>query len=172
MTGLPDTATRFTPERFRELYLEHAGKLCAWLTRLLRGDGAEAEGIVQDAFLKAWQCRDEIRDPAAFRSWLYATALNMLRMRRRRIRPVTGMECDPDGEGPTPERQVAGAEELGRVMAALDRIPDEQREAVLLVRMHAMKFREAGEILGVSENTVKTRVRRGLLRLTEELGSG
>ncbi len=169
MRPCPDIATRITPDRFRELYQEHAGRLCAWLTRLLRGDGAEAEGIVQDAFLKAWQCREEIRDPAAFRSWLYATALNILRMRKRRLRPVTGMDCEPVGERPLPERQVAGAEELGRVMRALDRISDEQREAVLLVRMHAMKFREAAEILGVSENTVKTRVRRGLLRLAEEL---
>ena len=169
MRPCPDTATRITPDRFRELYLEHAGRLCAWLTRLLRGDETEAEGIVQDSFLKAWQCRDEIRDPAAFRAWLYATALNMLRQRKRRLRPVTGVDCEPVGERPSPERQVAGVEELGRVMGALDRLSGEQREAVLLVRMHSMKFREAADILGVSENTVKTRVRRGLLRLAEEL---
>ena len=71
---------------------------------------------------------------------------------------------------PSPEQHASARQELARVMTALDDLPDEQREAVLLVRMENMKFREAAKVLGVPENTVKTRVRRGLLKLAEDLG--
>ena len=158
-----------TPAFFQQLYHDHAGQLCAYLTKSLRGDRAEAEGIVQEAFLKAWEKRDSLRDPKAFRSWIYSIALNTLRQRKRKRRPLAMEEIEVACERPSPEQHVAASEELDRVIAALDRLPDDQREAVLLVRMENMKFREAAEALGVPENTVKTRVRRGLLTLAEVL---
>lgn len=158
-----------TPALFQQLYQENAGRLCCYLLRSLRGDKAEAEGIVQEAFLKAWEKKDSLRDIKAFRSWLYSIALNVLRQRKRKLRPLAMEEIEVACERPSPERHVAASQELNRALAALDELPDEQREAVLLVRLENMKFREAAEVLGVPENTVKTRVRRGLLKLAELL---
>jgi len=155
---------------FHRLYGEHAGPLCAYLTRCLRGDRAEAEGIVQDAFLKAWEKRDDLREESAFKPWLYTIALNVLRQRKRRLRPLAVESVEAESGRPSPERQAADRQELARALAALDILPEEQREAVLLVRMENLKFREAAEVLGVPENTVKTRVRRGLLAMAAELG--
>ncbi|WP_419786984.1 RNA polymerase sigma factor [Pseudodesulfovibrio sp.] len=156
---------------FRRLYGEHAGQLCAYLTRCLRGDVAEAEGIVQEAFLKAWEKREALREESAFKSWLYTIALNVLRQRKRRLRPVLAETADAESGCPSPERQASDRQELARAMAALAALSEEQREAVLLVRMENMKFREAAEVLGVPENTVKTRVRRGLLAMAATLGT-
>lgn len=161
--------TPLTPTLFRQLYEQHAGQLCAYLLRNLRGDKAEADGIVQEAFLKAWEKRTDLRDVSAFKSWIFTIAINVLRQRKRKLRPLTSDELDPACERPGPERHVAASQDLDRVLAALDQLPEDQREAVLLVRLENMKFREAAEVLDVPENTVKTRVRRGLLRLAEAL---
>ena len=155
--------------RFHALYGEHAGPLCAYLTRCLRGDRAEAEGVTQEAFLKAWERRADLREESAFKSWLYSIALNVLRQRKRKLRPLAVETVEAECGRPSPERHVSDRQELDRALAALDGLPEEQREAVLLVRMQNMKFREAAEVLGVPENTVKTRVRRGLIALAEAL---
>jgi len=154
---------------FQQLYQQHSGQLCAYLIRSLRGDKAEAEGIVQEAFLKAWEKRTDLRDAKAFRSWIYSIALNVLRQRKRKLRPLAVEDIETTCERPSPEQHASDRQELDRVMTALDALPDDQREAVLLVRMENMKFREAATVLGVPESTVKTRVRRGLLTLAETL---
>ena len=63
-----------------------------------------------------------------------------------------------------------GGKGLNNFAGALDRLNDDQRNAIMLVRMEGLKFREAGQVLGVSENTVKTWVRRGLQTMIHELG--
>ena len=156
---------------FQQLYRQHAGRLCGYLAKSLRGDKAEAEGIVQDAFLKAWENRHDLRDVTAFRAWIFSIALNVLRQRKRTPRLVIAKEVDAVCARPSPEQQAATGQELDRAMTALDRLPEDQRKALLLVRMENMLFREAAEVLGVPESTVKTRVRRGLIRLAQELAT-
>jgi RNA polymerase sigma-70 factor (ECF subfamily) len=158
-----------TPAAFQQLYQQHAGQLYGYLIKSLRGDMAEAEGIVQDAFLKAWEKRKDLRNLEAFKSWLYSIAMNVLKQRKRKLRPMTMEKMEAVCERPSPEQHAAANQELDRVMVALDTLPDDQREAILLVRLENMMFREAAVILDVPENTVKTRVRRGLLTLAKEL---
>ncbi len=160
-----------TEKLFRRMYRKHAGQLCAYLTRSLRGDFAQAEGIVQEAFLKAWEKRATLRREESFKAWIYTIAINVLRQRKRRLRPVLGVEEDRvTCERPSPERHVMGGQGLEQLRRALDRLNDDQRNAIMLVRMEGLKFREAGQVLGVSENTVKTWVRRGLQTMIHELG--
>lgn len=170
MTPVRTSENGLSRTRFNVLYREHSGPLCAYLTRCLRGDRAEAEGVTQEAFLKAWERRDDLREESAFKSWLYSIALNALRQRKRKLRPLAVESVEAECGRPSPERHASDRQDLARVLAALDGLPGEQREAVLLVRMENMKFREAAEVLGVPENTVKTRVRRGLIALADELG--
>lgn len=158
-----------TSSIFRQMYTDHAGALCGYLTRSLRGDTAEAEGITQEAFLKAWEKRADLKDLAAFRSWIFTIGINILRQRKRKLRPLAVEDIDATCERPTPERHASDRQELDRVRTALDALPDDQREAVMLVRLQGLKFREAAETLGVPENTIKTRVRRALLTLAEQL---
>jgi RNA polymerase sigma-70 factor (ECF subfamily) len=167
MNGAQAAPPLLTAGVFQELYREHCGPLCAYLTHCLRGDRAEAEGIAQEAFLKAWEKKDTLRSLQAFRSWIYSIALNVLRQRKRKLRPLAVEDLRATCGRPSPEEHVMAGRQLDAVLAALEQLPEEQREAVLLVRMENLKFREAAEVLGVPENTVKTRVRRGLMRLAE-----
>lgn len=154
---------------FRQLYDQHAGELCGYLTKTLRGDRAEAEGITQEAFLKAWEKRNDLQNRNAFGSWIFTIGINILRQRKRRLRPLAVEDIDTKCERPCPEQHTAGRQELDRTRAALDELPEDQREALLLVRLQGLKFREAAEVLDIPENTVKTRVRRALLTLAEKL---
>ena len=169
MKPVPTPEQGLSRARFQALYGEHSGPLCAYLTRCLRGDRAEAEGVTQEAFLKAWERRGDLREVSAFKSWLYSIALNVLRQRKRKLRPLAVETLEAECGRPSPERHASDRQELARALSALDGLPEEQREAVLLVRMENMKFREAAEVLGVPENTVKTRVRRGLIALADVL---
>ena len=169
MRAVPPSEHGLSRARFHALYGEHSGPLCAYLTRCLRGDRAEAEGVTQEAFLKAWERRADLREEAAFKSWLYSIALNVLRQRKRKLRPLAVETVEAECGNPSPERHASDRQELERALSALDSLSEEQREAVLLVRMQNMKFREAAEVLGVPENTVKTRVRRGLIALADAL---
>lgn len=171
MRQITVTPLILTPAQLQQEYIQYSGQLCAYLTHSLRGDTMEAECIVQEAFLKAWEKRSSLRDPSAFRSWIYSIALNILRQRKRKKRPIIMEKIETICERPSPEQQVAASQDLDRVTTALAKLPDDQREALLLVRLENVKFREAAEILDIPESTVKTRVRRGLLTLAKALES-
>ena len=168
LTAVPQPV--LTASLFRRLYEQHAGELCGYLTRSLRGDSAEAEGITQEAFLKAWEKRSDLKDTQSFRSWIFTIGINILRQRKRKLRPLAMEVAEPQCERPSPEQHASDRQELDQVRQALDNLPEDQRESVMLVRLQGLKFREAAEILGIPENTVKTRVRRALIALADELG--
>ncbi|MBU1001041.1 MAG: RNA polymerase sigma factor [Proteobacteria bacterium] len=157
-----------TRVRFQAGYREFSGGLCTYLQSLLRGDRALAEDLVQEAFIRAWNNRGALRDLTSFKSWLYSIALNLLRSHWRK--PVRELNLEMDDTLPGPEGRVQAREEIELLMIALQKLSDEQREAVLLVRVQQMTFAEAALALGVPEGTVKTRVRRGLLHLADALG--
>lgn len=157
--------------RFKGLYLKTAGGLRLFLLRFLSGDRAGAEDMVQQAFLLAWERRDQLRDPGAFKPWLYSIAVNLARARLRSSRPETGTDPDPPARDPRPEEALASAQGVARIEAALSCLPPEQREALLLVRLESLTFVQAAQVLDAPEATVKTRVRRGLLRLADLMES-
>ncbi|BBD08233.1 RNA polymerase sigma factor [Desulfovibrio ferrophilus] len=157
-----------TAARFQAEYREHAGGLCGYLQNSLRGNRALAEDLVQEAFIRAWNNRQSLRDATAFRPWLYSIAMNLLRSHCRK--PVREMQVEVDDTLPGVEGRVQAREELERLSEALQELSEEQREAVLLVRVQQMTFAEAALALDVPESTVKTRVRRGLFKLADLLG--
>ncbi len=168
MGGCPEKA-QLDRAAFRALYLRHAGRLTTHFEIQLKGRRAEAEDIVQEAFCRAWDKRDTLRDMEAFGGWLHSIARNVMLGRMRAKSEIIRDDLDPVSEEPSAERHIDGARALDRLKAALEELPEEQREAVLLVRVQGLMFREAAEVLEVAEATVKTRVRRGLLRLAGEL---
>ena len=124
---------------------------------------------MQQAFLPAWERRDQLRSAGAFKPWLYSIAANLARGRLRGRRDETGSEPDPACPGPGPEAALASAQGVERIRAALDLLPPDQRQALVLVRLEGLTFAQAALVLDAPENTVKTWVRRGLLRLADLL---
>jgi RNA polymerase sigma-70 factor (ECF subfamily) len=168
--GRDDTAA------FEVLYARHRGPLFRFLLRHLH-DRALAEEIYQDVWQRLIQARDRYRPEAKFTTWLYQIAHNRLgdHWRATKHRPaapedaMARAEREPDPH--TPERQLSAFEERRRLQLALEELPEEQREAVLLRLEQELSLEEIGEVTGVGRETVKSRLRYAMDKLRARLSS-
>lgn len=151
------------------------------LMRRLTGSPEEAADLAQDAFVLAYQGLATFRPGARFFPWLYAIALNRGRDWARRRRPEQladqgqVLEDLPGPPGDDPALAL-GQEDLARaVAAALERLPLESRETLLLRYREEMPMRDIALMFGLSEAAAKMRVSRSLAvlrRLLAEDGHG
>ena len=136
--------------------------------RLLARDGHEAEELMQDAFLKLLERWDRVRaleDPAGY---LYRTALNLFRSRRRRIRVTLARVVRP-----APARdEMAEVESREAVVRALAPLTPGQRAAVVLTDVLGLTSEEAGEALHIKASTVRVLAARGRAALRQDMGEG
>ncbi|WP_445263301.1 RNA polymerase sigma factor SigM [Pseudokineococcus sp. 5B2Z-1] len=162
---------RGDPDAFAELVRRHGPRLWAVALGVL-GDREEAADAVQDAFVSALRGADRFRGEAAVTTWLHRIVVNasLDRLRRARVRrtvpldaPTTGADAPRDALERLPARGDAAADvdlEVD-VRAALDRLPDHQRAALVLVDLQDLPVAEAAAVLGVAVGTVKSRCARG-----------
>jgi RNA polymerase sigma-70 factor (ECF subfamily) len=154
----------------------------------LRQIGAQpvAEEIVQEAFVRVVQSAADFKHEARFTTWVYTIVRNLCidHMRKRALRrhpslDEAGRGAD-GGEGPTlgertedprasVEREATGRELTVKIAAAVECLPEEQREVFVLREVSNLPFKDIADITGVSENTVKSRMRYALERLQEAL---
>ncbi len=144
------------------------------------GSDEEARDVAQEAFLRAYQAIGTFKKEARFSSWLYQIATNLCRdrLRRRKTRATVSLEALEEA-GPVMVETRPGAHErllerdLARaVRRAVDGLPEEQREVVILKEYQDLTFLEIAQALDLPVSTVKTRLYRGLgqlrLRLERE----
>lgn len=143
------------------------------------GNEEEARDLGQETFLKAYRALGSFKRESRFSSWLYQIALNLCRdrLRRRKLRHYVSLE--ELGEGvveasprpPAPSAlELLERRDLSRtVAAAVEALPDEQREVIVLKEYQGLTFLEIADILGLPASTVKTRLYRGLGQLREQL---
>ncbi len=149
----------------------------AW--RLL-GSDEEAREVTQEAFLKAYRSLSGFKGEARFSSWLYQIAINLCRdrLRRRKTRATVSLS-ELEEAGPVLIEPRPGAQEeliredlAGAVRRAIQTLPAEQREILILKEYQGLTFAEIAQALDVPISTVKTRLYRGLgqlrLRLENE----
>jgi len=163
-------------QAFSTLYTRHRAPLFRFLQRQLR-DHALAEELFQDVWQRVITARSRYRPEAKFSTWLYQIAHNRLTDHWRALshRPPapedaaerTEREADPQ----TPERQLSAFEERRRLQLALEELPADQREAVLLRLEQELSLEEIGQITGVGRETVKSRLRYALDKLRQRLNS-
>jgi RNA polymerase sigma-70 factor (ECF subfamily) len=163
-------------DAFNDLVAHYQDFLFALVVRMV-GDREAAADVVQEAFLNAYRNLRSYRG-GAVRGWLARIALNaatdVLRRRKRQpSEPYPDWEDDawqpPTGPEADPER-VAARHVRGRVlMAALQRITEDQRRAILLFDVEGFDYGEIATMTGVSLGTVKSRIHRGRLALRELL---
>ena len=159
---------------FELLYQRHRGSLFRFLLGQLRNQSL-AEDIYQDVWQRVIAARASWRPEAAFSTWLYRIAHNRLNdhWRAQRHRPPapadadlrTAALADPD----TPESLAAEEQSRRRLQQALDELPEDQREAVLLRLQQELSLDEIGTITGVGRETVKSRLRYALDKLRTRL---
>jgi len=163
---------------FSVLVDRHAGRLLRLATTVL-GDAAEAEDVVQEAFLRAWREAPRWRPGRArFATWLHRVALNLAIDGRRRRRPAQALDRADAVADPAPlASEDLEAAERGRfVDAALAALPERQRAAVALAYGGTLDQAEAAAALGVSRKAFESLLSRAraTLRaaLAEEPGHG
>jgi RNA polymerase sigma-70 factor (ECF subfamily) len=135
----------------------------------MSGSAAIADDLTQTTFVSMVKGRGRFQKGAKVKPWLYAIATNAARDWRRRTKfevvsadgSLPEVEADPDVQ------HDPGLEKA--VKDALQRLPEAQREAIVLNRYEGMSFAEIAEIAGVTESAVKVRAFRGYERLRELL---
>jgi RNA polymerase sigma-70 factor (ECF subfamily) len=138
---------------FEQLVRDHQQPVWRFLRRML-GDDALAEDVTQETFIRLFRRLDSYTFEAKFSTWLFQIARNAgIDELRRRERQTKVASTAPLQLGP-----VAPPDLHAELQAALDSLPDDLREAVLLVEVLGLRYREAGTALGIPEGTVKSRV--------------
>ena len=135
------------------------------------GDRARSEDAAQEAFVNVWRAAKTYRrDRGSAVGWLFAIARNTALDTLRARVPVPGGEVpDSPDPGPDPSESVASEMEAFRVHAAVDALPEREREVIELAYFSGLSQSEVAEKLGLPLGTVKTRTRSALGRLAERL---
>lgn len=146
----------------RELYDRHAPWLSVRLTRRCN-DAEVVADVVQDAFVTLWKDAATWRGDGEVAAWLWGIAFRTMVSRLRKRRDVVlmpGWDPDPRGLLPAAEDQVLLGVEYGDLGAALRNLSPDFRAVVQACILDGLTTREASSLLGVRENTVKTRLHR------------
>jgi RNA polymerase sigma-70 factor (ECF subfamily) len=145
------------------------------------GSVPTAEEVVQDAFVRVVKNAGDFKHASRFSTWLYTIARNLCvdEARKRTHRRHTSLDQprrSAETEGPTlgeqtgdkaanVERAAVATEIRERVVEAVEALPEEQREVFLMREVSGLAFKDIAEVVGVSENTIKSRMRYALERL-------
>jgi RNA polymerase sigma-70 factor, ECF subfamily len=141
------------------------------LARRILGNAAEAEDVVQEAFIRVWTHAPRWQPLALFRTWLTRVVVNLCLDRKRRV-PWVDLEAAGDLVDPTPgASEKAETDEQERmVAAAIDKLPARQRSAIMLTYSEGMSNAQVAEVLDTSVSAVETLLIRGKQNLRRALG--
>lgn len=160
---------------FERLVAAHAPALYTLALRSL-GEAQEAEDLLQEALLRAWNHLPGFRAEARLGTWLYRIVINLCCNRipqlRRRAEPLDGL-VNVDGalSEPGPEEGL-DTEELRRGLeAAIADLPPQQRLLITLRHLEDLRYDEIAELTGLPLGTVKTGIHRGRRQLRERLSA-
>jgi RNA polymerase sigma-70 factor (ECF subfamily) len=140
--------------------------------RTLCGDAASADDLAQDAMMKAWDARTSFQPGTNMKAWTFMILRNQFYSEKRRSWRSTQLDQE------AAERTLVAADDpsapiaLDELRQALSALPDEQREALILVGAGGFAYEEAAEICRCAVGTVKSRVSRARRALHGILESG
>ena len=156
--------------RFHELYESYFRDVYRFAL-YLTGDPALADDVTSETFIRVWSSPEPVR-LATVKAYLLTIARNLCLMERRRsLRRQSLDETVPDS-GPSLLRQVEVKDELGRVLRALQELPEADRAALLMRADEGLPYEEIAAALGLPVATVKVKVHRARLRLAQVRNSG
>jgi RNA polymerase sigma-70 factor (ECF subfamily) len=169
---------------FERLLARHEKPVWNFLRRF-SPDGAAAEDLLQEVFLRVVKSAGDWKKTAKFSTWVYAIARNLCvdqgrRAVHRRAASLDGpTHADADSTEtlhdriaaaePGADAQVAGRQAAGRIDSAIAALPADQREVFLMREVMEMPFAEIAAVVGVPEPTIKSRMRYALEKLREAL---
>jgi RNA polymerase sigma-70 factor (sigma-E family) len=152
-----------------QLFREHGSSLVR-LARLFVDDRNAAEDLVQEAFIRLSRSAHRIEDRSKAAAYLRSIVLNLARDHNRRGLVSLRHQLPFDDDAASVEDEVVLREDQQRVIDALRGLPHRQRDCVVLRYYFDLGIAEIAETLGISPNSVKTHLRRGMASLGERLG--
>ena len=140
----------------------------------MTGDRALGEEISQETFLRAWTSRRTLREADRARAWLGQIARNAsIDNAQKRRAEVIGIDeigerqTEPVSSAPGPEESAASNQNLALLKRALERLPQDKRELLVLARFQGMKYEEIATVLSCEVGTEKVRVYRAMRALEQ-----
>ncbi len=155
-------------KKFLRLFEPNSERLWTFILSFVK-DSDEAKDILSETAIAAFENFEKLRKKEAFLSWLFTIARRIIIKtiaQKERISGSAEFELDElAGEGYDPEKLA----DLNRIYSALDELPIEQKEAIVLTSIHGFSYEETAEIQKSSTNTVNARIYRGKQKLRKIL---
>jgi RNA polymerase sigma-70 factor, ECF subfamily len=163
---------------FELLVRRHNQRLYRAIRSVLRSS-EEVEDAMQDTYFAALKHVDQFEGRAQFGTWLLKIGINEARARLRRRGRLVALDDVPEGQNApspteqnpvrTPEQQVGSHEIITLVEAAIDRLPDDYRQVLVLRMVDALDTAETAEVLGLGEAAVRQRLHRARQMLEKDV---
>lgn len=175
MTDAPDDASLIESARRGErqafgVIVERYYRAAYSSAYAVLGNAGDAEEIAQETFVQAWQKLDRLREPAALPGWIWRIARDTALKHIRKHRRMKAMAIVPEkGESDQPHQPLVEAEEKQALLAAIEQLPEEMREALIMKFWEEMEYEEMAERTGASAAALYQRVCRGLKKLRDAL---
>ena len=170
-------------DAFEYFVVTYQKRITRFVYTLLR-DPADADGITQDVFVKAFRALPEFKGQSAFETWLTRIAINAVRDHIRRRKPVVSfseLRADPDDDGPelpaafdpadgtSPERDLLSRDIRRRIAEALVALSPRQRAVFVMKHYEEKSIAEIKVVTGLDEGTIKSHLFRAARKLRERL---
>ena len=178
--ALIEQARQRQPEAFRKLFEIYKTPVYNFVARMI-GQPQDAEDVVQEVFVKLYYKLATLRELRYFTTWLFSIAKHEAfnytrRHRKRKWQSLADSEMMEDQEVTVPvhehdpEREIENRELDDMLQTALNAVPEVNRAAFILGVLEEYSYKEVAEMLGCSENNVKSRVFRARAIMSEKLG--
>ena len=152
----------------REALVDAIPRLRAFAVALCH-DPHQADDLVQETLVKAWNARENFNQGTNLKAWLFTILRNTFFSEHRKRRYQLGYRDSLDASSQWRHPEQDGHLDMQDFLAALAKLPPDQREALLLVGAEGFSYEEAGAISGCAVGTIKSRVNRARRRLCELL---
>jgi len=157
-------------EAFRDIYRRTSGFVYNVARRVTR-NAEDADEVTQDVFLKVYRKLSGFNSLSRLRTWIYRITVNTAIDYKRRAKKHEEKRADYDSAvnslstGETARDAAETREEMRSVAALLEKLNPDQRACLVLKEVEGLKYREIADILKISVNTVRTRLKRARQKL-------
>lgn len=132
----------------------------------------DVEEITQDVLLKIFNGVNSLKDNSKIQAWIYRITRNaIIDYYRKNNKPIGVVELNEEVEEKSCEDQNSNKEIAGCLKAMIENLPDNYKQAILLIELNHLTHKELGELLGISTSGAKSRVQRARKMLKEMLTS-
>jgi len=156
-------------EAFEALYQRHRGPLYRYILRLV-SDPANANDLYQGCWEKIIKARSRYKDSVPFKAWMFRIAHNHVMDHFRRERPMADTQAEDMADNRAgPEEQFSAEDRKQNLVAAINKLPAEQKDTLLLKLEAGLDLHTIAEVTGVNQQTAKSRLRYAVRKLKQQM---